>query len=301
MKTRKGPSGLHLFNRNSGINLLLDEIDVPKKYWDLAPRQITIALTNKCDLSCPHCYAPKKSAVLKYEQVLSWLEELDKNGCLGVGFGGGEPTLYKNFSELCSLASEKTDMAITFTTHGHNLSEELLENLSSNVHFIRVSMDGVGDTYEGIRGRSFSTLLENIILMSEYVPFGINFLVNKKTIDELEQVTEIASELGASEVLILPEEPIRQGSGIGSEVLEDLKKWVWNYSGTIPLSISDRYSKGFPFCDPKPEESDLQTYAHVDASEVLKPTSFHHKGIKIEGSIIKSLEKLKSVYEYKEA
>lgn len=301
MKTRKGPSGLHLFDRDSGRNILLDEIKVPKNYWDSAPRQITIALTNECNLDCPHCYAPKKSAELQYEQVLSWLEELDKNGCLGVGFGGGEPTVYKNFPELCSLASEKTDMAITFTTHGHNLTEALLENLSSNVHFVRISMDGVGDTYEEIRGRPFRSLLENIRLLSKYLSFGINFLVNKKTIDELEQVTELASELGASEVLILPEEPVRQGSGIGPEVLKDLKKWVWNYSGTIPLSISDRYSKGFPFCDPKPEESDLQSYAHVDASGALKPTSFHCKGIKIEGSIIQSLEKLKSDYEDKEA
>jgi len=59
MKYRKGSSGFHAFDRRSGVNLLMDEIDIAPDQWSDAPRHVAIALTNACDLSCSHCYAPK--------------------------------------------------------------------------------------------------------------------------------------------------------------------------------------------------------------------------------------------------
>ena len=110
-KLRFGPSGVHIFDRISGVNLLLDEFLPPQESWAAAPRQMSIALTNACDLVCPHCFAPKTHAVLDFKTVVSWLVELDANGTIGVGFGGGEPTLYPHFAELCSYAANKTGLA----------------------------------------------------------------------------------------------------------------------------------------------------------------------------------------------
>ena len=62
MKIRKGPDGIHFFDRVSGTNLLLDELIPPPETWSKSPRQVSIALTNRCDLTCPHCYAPKTKA-----------------------------------------------------------------------------------------------------------------------------------------------------------------------------------------------------------------------------------------------
>src|ERR1700675_1760433 len=101
IKIRTGPSGVHLFCRKTGLNVLCDEVRVPEILWASAPRQISVALTNRCDLTCRYCYAPKGRATLNFEQLTTWLCELDSNGCLGVGFGGGEPTLYRRFAELC--------------------------------------------------------------------------------------------------------------------------------------------------------------------------------------------------------
>ena len=91
-----------------------------------------------------------------------WLVDLDANGCIGVDFGGGEPTLYPRFIELCSRTERTTNLAITMTTHAHRLSDQLLKELAGNLHFVRVSMDGVGPTYESIRCRPFNALLERI-------------------------------------------------------------------------------------------------------------------------------------------
>ena len=63
------------------LNVLLDEVQVSSSLWAVAPRQVSVALTNTCDLACPFCYAPKGPAVLDIELVAIWLAELDANGC----------------------------------------------------------------------------------------------------------------------------------------------------------------------------------------------------------------------------
>ena len=59
---------------------------------------------------------------------------------------------------MCKYGAQKTGLAISLTTHAHRLTEKLATVLAGNVHFIRVSMDGVGATYERLRGRSFDSL-----------------------------------------------------------------------------------------------------------------------------------------------
>lgn len=186
LKVRAGPAGLHFFNRTTGINILVDEITPPASTWSAAPRQVSVALTNACDLACSHCYAPKNPAMLAFDRLTIWLADFDANGCIGVGFGGGEPTLYPRLTELCFYAARKTNLAVTMTTHAHRLSDELLNELAGNLHFVRVSMDGVGPTYESIRCRPFDALLERITALERVARFGINFVVNAKTVGDLD-------------------------------------------------------------------------------------------------------------------
>src|SRR5689334_21178495 len=87
-KIRLGPSGIHFFDRVSGVNVLMDEIVPPEARWSRAPRQLSIALTNACDLRCAYCFAPKHPAILPFDRACRWLRELDVNGTLGIGFGG---------------------------------------------------------------------------------------------------------------------------------------------------------------------------------------------------------------------
>ena len=125
-------AGLHLFNRNTGANILIDEIVPPSNKWSAAPSHVSIAITNACDLKCAHCYAPKNQATLLFDNLISWLLDLDKNECIGVGFGGGEPTLNPYFSKLCTYTIEKTNLAVTMTTHGQRISDEPLNELTGN-------------------------------------------------------------------------------------------------------------------------------------------------------------------------
>lgn len=77
---RRGPCGVHLFERGAGMNVLLDEIQVPRHLWSRSPRHVSIALTNRCDLAYAHCYAPKSRDEIPYDTLMQWLSELDANG-----------------------------------------------------------------------------------------------------------------------------------------------------------------------------------------------------------------------------
>lgn len=294
LKIRAGAAGLHLFNRSTGTNLLIDEIKLPSHLWSAAPRQVSIALTNACDLTCAHCYAPKHSAVLDFDRLTSWLTDLDLNGCIGVGFGGGEPTLYPQLAELCIYATQKTGLAVTMTTHAHHLSDRLLQNLSGNVNFVRVSMDGVESTYESLRGRSFTVLIQRIEALGKIVPFGINFVVNSKTIDDLDRAIELSVKLGCAEFLLLPEEPTLQTKGIDRDTLSRLQEWVAKYRESIPLAVSEVRSDGFPTCNPLTGEVGLSSFAHIDASGTLKRSSYEPTGIQVlDSGIMSALHQLK--------
>ena len=294
LRTRVSPDGIHFFNRDSGINVLIDEIRLPQNFWSPAPRQVSIALTNACDLECPHCYAPKNAATLDFARLTTWLIELDTNGCVGVGLGGGEPTLYPRLADVCSYATRETNLAVTMTTHTHRLSDQLLDRLAGNLHFVRVSMDGVGSTYEVIRNRPFDDLIARIIALKHITNFGINFVVNSKTIGDLDTAVQLAENLGASEFLLLPEEPTSKVAGIDYPTSKVLKQWVSEYSGKVPLAISESHSEGFPICKPFNLETELAAFAHIDASGVIKRTSYDCSGITIrKDGVMAALDKLK--------
>lgn len=297
MKLRLGPDGHHFFDRHTGINVLMDEVRPAEKSWSRAPRQVSIALTNVCDLRCAYCYAPKSRASLTADQVLAWLAELDEAGCLAVGFGGGEPTLHPQFAEICQRTARETRLAVTFTTHGHRLTDQLLESLAGCVNFIRVSVDGVGQTYEAQRGRKFDDLVARLNSLAGVLPFGINVVVNDRTIDQLDALVDLTQQVRAAELLLLPQQPTVTVGGVSKELSVRLEAWVRNYAGPIRLAISEAGADGLPTCDPLPGEKGLRAYAHIDASGMLLASSYATAAASIgEAGVMSALNRLQSTF-----
>jgi hypothetical protein len=300
MKSRIGPNGVHLFDRLSGLNVLLDELRPEEAVWSTSPRQVSIALTNVCDLHCAYCYAPKHKASLYTDQVLGWLKELDTEGCLSIGFGGGEPSLHPDFVDICKRAAGETQLAVTFTTHGHRLTPQLVERLKGSIHFARISVDGVGRTYEEQRGKQFDSLLRGMDAIATLSRFGINVVVNERTVAELDALSELAQKVGASELLLLPQQATTAIASMDGVVGRALQDWVSNYRGKVRLAVSEAGASGLPTCDPLPDERGLQAYAHIDASGMLRANSYSPVGAKIgDAGVLSALKRLRNTIEIK--
>jgi len=300
LKIRTGPCGFHLFDRRTGINVLLEDVTVQPEYWSSAPRFVSIALTNRCDLACSYCYAPKNSAFLDSRVLLPWLRDLDLNGCLGVGFGGGEPTLHPDFTHICEFVRQQTRMAVTFTTHSHRIDSRLAGALKGNVHFIRVSVDGIGMTYEAMRGRRFDSLRAHLEITRSIAPIGINFVVNATTFTDLDDAILLAMEFGAKEFLLLPQQPVQGRRGIDSQTLTSVRSWVLNYSGEVPLTISEIGSDHMPVCPLLMKEIGSHAFVHISADGVAKLSSYSADGIAIgESGILAAVHLLRRTLEEK--
>lgn len=293
-KVRLSQAGVHIFDRRTGLNILFDEVAVPPERCSPAPRYVSIALTNTCELRCAYCYAPKHRAALDVDRVVRWTVELDNAGCLGVGIGGGEPTSHPGFAQLCAEVARSTSMAVTFTTHGHRLSPDLADALRGCVHFARLSVDGVGATYERLRGRSFSALREAAGLLRSVAPIGINAVVNADTVGELDDLAVFAAEVGADELLLLPEQPTTAAPGITERDSAWMVEWILNATPPVRLAISRSGLEAFVrTAEPIPGEDALDAHLHVDASGVLRPHAYSAMGVQVGRSIMEAVHTLR--------
>jgi len=293
-KLRLSRYGAHWFDRATGLNILLDEAKVPIDRWSRVPRYVSIALTNACELCCPFCYAPKVPARLDPDRIVGWAHQLDREGALGVGFGGGEPMAHPEFVRICAETAAQTSMAVTFTTHGHRVTPKLAASLRGSVHFIRVSMDGIGETYERVRGRSFAAFQRQLAIVASVAPFGLNVIVNDFTVGELDDIASFAGQVGATEVLLLPEQPVGDRPGISEAASQRLRCWVSRANHRVRLAISEAgVTDGMPTADPFPGESALEAHAHIDATGHLKANAYAAWGVPVGDSIVNALDELR--------
>jgi len=80
-------------------------------------KEALLEITQKCNLSCKHCYAGKTAPDLKTEQWIKILNKLKKMGIKRVVLLGGEPTLYLGFYELLQYSIDNFDI-VTVETNG---------------------------------------------------------------------------------------------------------------------------------------------------------------------------------------
>jgi sulfatase maturation enzyme AslB (radical SAM superfamily) len=292
-RVRLSQSGVHWFDRETGLNVLLDDVQVPERLWHRAPRFVSIALTNSCGLRCRYCYAPKHKDSLLAHSVLQWAAELDGAGGLGVGFGGGEPTDHPDFASICLDIARSTDLAVGFTTHGHGLTPALVQVLGGSINFLRISVDGVGATYERLRGRSFTDLQAAVCMARDISDFGINTVVNDETIHELDNIAAFAINNGASELLLLPQQPTRRAPGIDVVTQQRLMAWLDRRPSCLRVAVSAMgVEPGMSVATPFPAEPEMAGHLHIDASAILRPSAFSTAGVPVGGSLLDAIQQL---------
>ena len=149
-------------------------------------------------------------------------------------------------------------------------------------------MDGVASTYEVLRCQPFSLLCQRLKAIRTLAPFGINYVVNSRTVAELDAAVSFAVEMGATEFLLLPQRPSPHSGGIDAGTAESLRRWVNAYRGTMSLTVSEAGADGLPVSNPTPREIGLDAYAHIDASGVVKRSSYSSWGVEIGGGSVMS-------------
>jgi hypothetical protein len=159
-------------------------------------------------------------------------------------------------------------------------------------------MDGYGATYERFRGRSFSEFARRVEIIATVAPFGLNVVVNDDTVHDLDPIDAFAAEVGASEVLLLPEQPVGARPGIGTRASERLTAWILSRRAPVRLAISEAtVPDGVPLAQPFAGETPLDAHVHLDAQGILRPHAYAREGVPIATSVIGALDQLRTAIE----
>ena len=172
-----------------------------------APQQVTLNITNRCNLDCLYCAVsdtkndPGDLTATKWQALV---DELAEMRVFHVILSGGEPFARKDFvAILCHILTHR--FRISINTNGTSFSEEVLALLSrtSRLANIQVSVDGhLPEVHDAIRGRgAFSQTTAGIEkLRLHRLPFTFFVVVCRNNIDHLREIVTFARRAGARQV-----------------------------------------------------------------------------------------------------
>lgn len=157
-----------------------------------APLQTVLFITDKCNLRCKHCsvYGSAGYKQRSYEDILSDMRYSYEQGSRFIDLEGGEPTLWKEgertINDIINAAIDMGFFSVTVTT-----------NAQQDFSWIRpqsiwVSMDGVGEYHDRIRGEGTFARLEENIKNSGFKHICVNMVVNTLNYESLDAAMEYA-------------------------------------------------------------------------------------------------------------
>lgn len=144
--------------------------NVPEPEFVQGYKMLNVYLTNACNLSCPHCFmkaGKKLDNELTKEEWIRVLSEFKKCGGESVTITGGEPLMHPGFQSIIRAANQQ-GLKITVLTNGILWDDALIDDLSTLLTEVQISIDGVDDVSNGkIRKLgTFDQIVNNVIRFS---------------------------------------------------------------------------------------------------------------------------------------
>jgi MoaA/NifB/PqqE/SkfB family radical SAM enzyme len=135
----------------------------------------------------------------KYSEILNKYKKL---GLESIFFTGGEPTLHKNFKEICDL-TEDSNINFGLVSNAYSY-EEYAEMLMKYKFFKKISfsINGLKKSHDRIRGHnSFRKVVNAIVYFkSRGVRVSIKFTIMNQNYDEIDSVVSHMANLGVEKL-----------------------------------------------------------------------------------------------------
>lgn len=169
-----------------------------------APIYVQWVATHQCNYSCEHCGTsagtPLKNE-LSTQESTNLITEMAEMGVKFISVTGGEPLLRKDLFQILKLAKKK-GIKVGFVTHGGLASKFKKEIKELQPYSMMVSIDGLKDTHNKLRGdnANFDQSLAILKFFKEIkVPrISISTTVNQRNFNELEELKIIVINSGAN-------------------------------------------------------------------------------------------------------
>ncbi len=130
---------------------------------------ILIEITERCNLTCPTCFAgssPQHSNMMELDEFTRQVDQLVAGGKSGsdmIQLSGGEPTIHPQFMEMIELLFDRGFKKVCINSNGIKLAQERFTRRLAECNkafpdaelFVYLQFDGFEEnTYKALRGRS---------------------------------------------------------------------------------------------------------------------------------------------------
>jgi heme b synthase len=222
----------------------------PELFHAKEPRLIAWEVTRECNLNCIHCRGGSQRGPFPGElgtaACLQILDQIREVGKPIVILTGGEPLLRPDIFDLASHGTQLS-LRMVMATNGTLLTPKLVERVQeSGIQRVSISLDGA-DAQQHDRFRqepgAFRKSLEGIgMLRKGGVEFQINTTVTKHNVDRIQEIVEMAVDLGAAAhhiFLLVPTGRARDlvNQEIEAQEYESLLHWFHGMKDRVPLHL----------------------------------------------------------------
>ena len=158
------------------------------------PLLCSFKITGRCNLKCAHCPfwrdgSKNSLSSLSFENVVQTLDNLYSEGVRIVIFEGGEPLLWKDEKGSKDINDViKYSKQLFFFTGVTTNGTIDIERLNPDVFFI--SIDGMQETHDRLRGKSFTRIMENIEKNRSRKKIIANICISSENTGEIEELVK---------------------------------------------------------------------------------------------------------------
>ena len=171
---------------------------------------LSIHLTDKCNLSCIHCYNesnPYASNEIAFEKTVELIKDFKSLGGRNLSLTGGDPLLYPRFFDI--LKKSDGFKVVSVLTNGINIDENSAKFLSDSGARIQISLDGSKpEINDLIRGNgSFKKIvkgIENLQKKGAGDRIVISTTAMRQNMQDIPAIIEIIEEIGIKFFRCLP-------------------------------------------------------------------------------------------------
>jgi radical SAM protein with 4Fe4S-binding SPASM domain len=189
-------------------------------------------LTERCNLSCRHCYQSAAVSELNYEEICGaitevkktvqgWAVDHDVDVSPSLHFTGGEPLVRRDLFAVLGYASG-CGFSISLMTNGTLIDEKAAREIAdAKVTDVQISLDGTENVHDSLRGRgAHRRALDGVRnLVAAGVETNLNVTVTRRNMTQTGELIRVAEEMGASGIAFSRLVPSGRGKGLMAEAL----------------------------------------------------------------------------------
>ena len=173
-------------------------------------KQIILWLTTNCNLQCKYCYAAdipddnnvgsilEKKKIISKDIIRKAINLLKLEAGTVLQISGGEPTLYPELIEftLNYARDRRPQASIQLQTNATLVSDKIVKLIKENRISVGVSIDGVADINERLRGKTRQAISGIKKLADNNIMVNITSVITSENVGHMYKIISIAALLG---------------------------------------------------------------------------------------------------------